>query len=95
MDVGEDDGLLVGDTDGVAEGEALGLEEGVAVGALDGEEVGELEGDALGEAEGAIEIVGLNDGALEGLHSAKGGIDGQKVRLEIKNNVVHKKMNRI
>ena len=55
-------------------GEALGLDEGVAVGALDGEEVGELEGDALGEAdglaEGAIEIVGPNDGILEGLYSA-------------------------
>ena len=56
-------------------GEALGLDEGVAVGVLDGEEVGELEGDALGEAvgpaEGAMEIVGSNDGVLEGLNSAK------------------------
>ena len=66
--LGLDEGLSVGALDGVAEGEALGLEEGVAVGALDGGEVGELEGDALGEAEGAIEIVGLNDGALEGLN---------------------------
>lgn len=75
-------------------GEALGLDEGLSVGALDGGEVGKLEGDALGEAdglaEGAIEIVGPNDGALEGLNSAKVGIDGQKVRLESKTNLVHK-----
>jgi hypothetical protein len=78
-------------------GEALGLDEGVAVGVLDGEEVGELEGDALGEAdglaEGVIEIVGPNDGVLEGLNSTKDEIDGQKVRLHVKSksNLRHKR----
>lgn len=59
----------------VGGGDGLGVKVGRCVGCVDGDELGEdegeLEGAALGKAvgpeEGIIEIVGLCDGALEGL----------------------------